>query len=176
MKFIRLKKKLYNQLCFLLAHTCNIFFIICALVYVNTKASRISMHDFYRRLKIIVALEKPIIFTERTLPVLTRHKNGRPRVLLVGWTVVLPSMFFICLITGRNMIDKFWYTARQINELLTMWLSGDLSKSDSMPGSDLFRLMHKSMASFHCLLSCSVTFDPSTRNHVPYDDIYYKYH
>lgn len=62
MKFIRLKKKLYNQLCFLLAHTCNIFFIICALVYVNTKASRISMHDFYRRLKKIVALEKPIIF------------------------------------------------------------------------------------------------------------------
>lgn len=69
MKFIRLKKKLYNQLCFLLAHTCNIFFIICALVYVNTKASRISMHDFYRRLKIIVALEKPIIFY-RTNPFL----------------------------------------------------------------------------------------------------------
>lgn len=120
--------------------------------------------------------KNPLFFTKRTLPVLTRHKNGRPRVLLVGWTVVLPSMFFICLITGRNMKDKFWYTARQINELLTMWLSGDLSKSDSMPGSDLFRLMHKSMASIHCLLSCSVTFDPSTRNHVPYDDIYYKYH
>lgn len=64
--------------------------------------------------------KNPLFFIERTLPVLTRHKNGRPRVLLVGWTVVLPSMFFICLITGRNMIDKFWYTARQINELLTM--------------------------------------------------------
>lgn len=98
----------------------------------------VNMYIYFRSLTIFVAFVKLGIFNERTLPVLTRHMKGRPRVLLVGWNAALPSMLVTCLITGRNPMDEFWYTARQINNVLLALSIGVVRKSESMSGNDLF--------------------------------------
>lgn len=75
--------------------------------------------------------------------------KGRLKPVLEGRAVMFPSLF-ICLMTGWNTIDELWYAARHTD--LFSWSIEVLRKSELIPGRDLFRLIHMSIASLQAKL------------------------